>query len=154
MLVMGQRRAFARGAHRHDPVRAFGDLPLHQRFQRVEIHGTVGKGRDERGHRTFEHRFGLSWLGENWRGPYPRARNCQVRELRCGKRAISCEFAAETGGSGCAACCLPFVSPCRPCRRWADADALNLALAALAEGDVELAAEAASELDDPSRATS
>jgi soluble lytic murein transglycosylase len=31
----------------------------------------------------------------------------------------------------------------------ADADALNLALAALAEGDAELAAEAAAELDDP-----
>jgi hypothetical protein len=31
----------------------------------------------------------------------------------------------------------------------ADADALNLALAALAEGDTELAAEAAAELDDP-----
>jgi hypothetical protein len=73
MLVMGQRRAFPGRAHRHEAVRAFGDLPLHQRFQRVEIHGTVGKGRDERGHRTFEHRFGsfLDWRAKTGADPTP-----------------------------------------------------------------------------------
>jgi soluble lytic murein transglycosylase len=53
---MGERRALSRRADRDEPVRAFGDLPLDQRFERLVIHLTALERRDERGHGSFEHR--------------------------------------------------------------------------------------------------
>ena len=49
VLVMGQRRAFARGADRDEPVGALGDLPIDQVAERFLVDRTVLERGDERG---------------------------------------------------------------------------------------------------------
>ena len=55
MLQMAQRRTLARGADRNQPVRAFGDLPLHQILEGRIVHLAVFHRRDERWHRSLKH---------------------------------------------------------------------------------------------------
>ena len=58
MLLVGQRRAFARGADRNEAVGAFGDLPVHQVAEGFFVHGAILERSDERGERPPEPRLG------------------------------------------------------------------------------------------------
>ena len=58
VLLVGQRRAFARGADRNQAVGALGDLPVHQFAERLLVHRAVLERRDERGERSPEPRLG------------------------------------------------------------------------------------------------
>ena len=49
MFFMAQRRAFARGPDRHQPVRALFNMPFDQLFQRIQINCAVLERRDEGG---------------------------------------------------------------------------------------------------------
>ena len=98
MLVMGERRA-SRQWCPPAPARAI----LRRSAIPPAISGRrnprqpLREGRDERGHRSFEHRcMVFTWLGEKLARTLPlRRRNCQVRELRWRGRAISCEITAR-----------------------------------------------------------
>ena len=49
VLFMGERRALARGADRHQPVGALGDLPIHQLAERALVESAVLERRHQRG---------------------------------------------------------------------------------------------------------
>ena len=49
VLLVGQRRAFAGGADRNQPIGALGDLPIDQVAERFLIDGAVLERGDERG---------------------------------------------------------------------------------------------------------
>lgn len=55
MFIMGQRRAFARGANRHKAVAALLDMPVHQFLERVKVHRAVLERRDQSREGSLEH---------------------------------------------------------------------------------------------------
>src|SRR5262249_10937970 len=58
VLLVRQRRAFARGADRNQAVGALGDLPVHQLAERFFVDPGVPERRDERGEGSPEPRLG------------------------------------------------------------------------------------------------
>ena len=50
MFIMSQRGGFARGAHRHQTMAAFGDLPFHMRGKAIQIHRAIFERGDQRRH--------------------------------------------------------------------------------------------------------
>src|SRR3974390_494707 len=57
VLVMAQGWAFARGPHWHEPVRAFGDLPVDQGTERRLVHAAVLERRHAGSERTSKARL-------------------------------------------------------------------------------------------------
>src|SRR6516162_7163795 len=58
MLVMGECRALAGGADRHQPVSAFGDLPIDEAAKCPLVHTAVTKRGDECSERAAKARLG------------------------------------------------------------------------------------------------